>query len=407
MRKIVIAGCGFAGYHAARLLEKSLAGRRRVEVTVVTARAHFVFSRLLSKVASGELSPEHIVTPVDEALSTRTRVVVDEITGVDLDRRRLITEREPLSFDYLLIATGSQRRPSAFQGAELLLGPDSLSEAVAIRDHIAELRPRDDAPLSFAIIGASSSGVEWSAELASALAEDRDLRSATGDLSIDLFEAGPRILPDHSAQMSAHAVEVLNQLGVQIHTDTLVESARNDQLTVVDGEPRTFSRVFHCAGRAGLPLWSKAGVDVDELGRIIVEDTLALAAHPAVFVAGDAAAPVSDTPLRSDPQIALQQGQWAARNLLAAMSGRTLKPFQFEASGDFLTLGRHQAALELRGVLLEGRAAWLANRLYYTALMPRALKKARLLVDWIARRIGSDDTASGQDSPRRLSSDSD
>ena len=404
MRRIVIAGCGFAGYHAARRLEKSLAGRRRVELTVVTRRAHFIFSRLLPKVATGELSPDHLSTPVDEALAPRTRVIVGAIEGIDLEKRQLLMARQPIPFDYLLIATGSRRSPQVFEGAEHLVGPDSLSDAVSIREDLQRVVSTDDRPLRFAIVGGSSSGVEWASELASALSEDHRLSARSDDICIDLFEAGPRLLPDHSTQLSDRAREVLEYLGVQIHTDTTVRAATNDELMIDGDAPRKYTRIFHCAGRSGLPLWSEGGLDTDDQDRLIVDPTLVTPSSPGIFVAGDTTAALPAVPHRSDPQLALQQGQRAARNLLAAMSGRTQKPFEFEARGDFLIFGRHHAALELRGILLEGRAAWLANRLYYTALMPRTLKKARLLVDWIARRIGSECT-DAHTFPPRLSSD--
>lgn len=394
MRNIVVLGCGFAGYHGARRIEKGLAGRRRVQLTVVSDRAEFVFTPLLSGVASGEMAPDDVTTSIDSAFGSRTRVIVDQIEGVDLDRRQLHGAGGTIDFDYLLIATGGSRDRGAFSGADAVLGPHSLDDAVAIDDRIEALVASEQRPLRFSIIGGSTTGVEWAAELATGLAADRGLAIRNRQVEIDLFEAGSRLLPDHSERLADHAATYLERLGVHLHFDHRVVEASATQLELADGTRRATDQNFHCAGRVGASLWRDTALEIDERGRIYVNKRLQVDDMTGVYVAGDAAAPFDELPASSNPQLALQQGQWAARNLLAAMSGRTQKPLEFEDRGNFVTLGRNEAALELGGILLEGRAAWLAYRLYYTALMPRPIQKARLLIDWIARRIASDDSDS-------------
>ena len=391
MRNVVVLGCGFAGYHAARRLEKELRGRRRVQLSVITNQDQFVFTPLLAGVASGDLAPDHVTTPVNEAFDTQTRIVVDEVEHVDFQRRQLVGVDHQLPFDYLLIATGGMPNPEAFEGADTVLGPNNLSDAVDVRERVAQLRVRDEFPLHFTIIGGSTTGVEWAAELATALALDWDLASQHAGVTIDLFEAGPRLLPDHSEQMAALAESILDDLDINVHVHRSVRSADRHKIVFRDGEELDVSQVFHCAGRTGIDLWKDTTLALDEMGRIVVDDTLAIADLPGIFVAGDAATPLADIPSSSNPQIALQQGQWAARNLLADMSGRTKKPFEFEDRGDFITLGRNHAALKLGGIVLEGKAAWLAYRLYYTAMMPRPIQKRGLLMDWIAGRIAAND----------------
>lgn len=394
MRNVVVLGCGFAGYHAARRLEKELTGRRRVQLTVVTRRDKFVFTPLLAGVASGELAPDHVTTPVAEAFDARTEVIVDEINDVDFERRCLISAEREIPFDYLLIASGAARNNEAFGGAQKVLGPDTLDDAVALREQIDDLHATGDFPLRFAIIGGSTTGVEWAAELATGLQLDRGLSHGEGNLLIDLYEAGPRLLPDHSEPLSELAMEIFEELKIDVHLEQSIRSASPTTLVIDEGEELEQSLVFHCAGRTGIELWRDTPLTLDKMGRIAVDDTLAIDGLPGVYAAGDASTPTTDVPPSSNPQIALQQGQWAARNLLANMSGRTQKPFKFEDRGDFIALGRNHAALKLGGILLEGKAAWLAYRLYYTALMPRPIQKGRLLMDWIASRIAANEPSS-------------
>ena len=60
MRRIVVLGFGFGGYHATRALTEGLEGRRRVSLTVVADREHCVFTPLLPMVASGALDVTHV-----------------------------------------------------------------------------------------------------------------------------------------------------------------------------------------------------------------------------------------------------------------------------------------------------------------------------------------------------------
>ena len=394
MRNIVVLGCGFAGYHAARRLESELAGRRRVRLTVVTRRAHFIFTPLLTNVASGELEPDHIVTPIHEAFELRTRVVIDEIESIDWAERRLIGTQEEIPFDYLLIATGAAADQEVFEGAASVIGPHTLTDAITMRQGLDALTDNAEQPPRLAILGASSTGVEWAGELATALIQDFDLDPRLGEVDLQLYDAGSRLLPDHSPSIAGFAQQILDELGVEVHLNSPVTAVNDGILSLADGTSLPVDRVYHCAGRRGIDLLQGGELEVDEFGRIVTADDLSVPGYFGVFAAGEAVVPTEAVPSRSNPQIALQQGQWAAKNLLADMSGRMRKPFLYEDRGDFLTVGRDHAILELRGLILEGRAAWLAYRLYYTALMPRSFQKARLLVDWVAGRIGGGDASS-------------
>src|SRR5690554_2021727 len=65
MRRIVILGCGFGGFRAARELERELSARR-IQLTVVSDRADFLYTPLLPNVATGELDAAHITFELRE-----------------------------------------------------------------------------------------------------------------------------------------------------------------------------------------------------------------------------------------------------------------------------------------------------------------------------------------------------
>src|SRR4029434_2700848 len=86
--KVVIAGGGFAGLYAAKYLNKRLARRPDVEVTLISRENFILFTPMLHEVAAGDLSPGDIVNPLRRILR-RVTIVVAEVQAIDLATRTI------------------------------------------------------------------------------------------------------------------------------------------------------------------------------------------------------------------------------------------------------------------------------------------------------------------------------
>lgn len=86
--RVVIVGGGFGGLSKARRLR-----RLPVEVTVLDRRNFHLFQPLLYQVATGALSPANIAAPLRAILkrSRNTRVLLEDVTGIDVASRRVLT----------------------------------------------------------------------------------------------------------------------------------------------------------------------------------------------------------------------------------------------------------------------------------------------------------------------------
>src|ERR1051325_7797584 len=84
--RVVIIGSGFGGLFGTKALR-----RADVDVTMVAKTTHTLFHPLLYKVATGILSQGEIAPPTREILSGQrnARVLLGEVTGIDLDRREV------------------------------------------------------------------------------------------------------------------------------------------------------------------------------------------------------------------------------------------------------------------------------------------------------------------------------
>src|SRR5262252_8186572 len=101
--QVVIIGGGFGGLYAARHL-----GRAPVQVTLLDRRNFHLFQPLLYQVATGGLSPANIASPLRAILNRHgnTRVLLAEVTGFDVEARRVLLGDEVLEYDTLVVAAG-------------------------------------------------------------------------------------------------------------------------------------------------------------------------------------------------------------------------------------------------------------------------------------------------------------
>src|SRR3569833_4498735 len=106
---VVVVGGGFAGFFAARTLERLLPVGA-ADLTIISATAHMCYSPLLPEVAAGRLEPRRIAVPLHSGLR-RTRVVQAVVKDVDFERRSLTVSAgrdrpAELPFDRLALTTG-------------------------------------------------------------------------------------------------------------------------------------------------------------------------------------------------------------------------------------------------------------------------------------------------------------
>src|SRR5215471_5495917 len=111
--RIVIAGGGFAGLYAATYLDKHLAKRPDVEVTLISRENFILFTPMLHEVAAGDLSPSDIVNPLRRILR-RVKVLEADIHAIDLTNKKIrclggLRDVElEFDFDHLLLALGAE-----------------------------------------------------------------------------------------------------------------------------------------------------------------------------------------------------------------------------------------------------------------------------------------------------------
>ena len=369
---VIIIGGGFAGLNAAKQLDGDA-----VVVTLIDRRNHHVFQPLLYQVATASLSPADIAGPIRAILRKQEnlRVILGDVSSIDLGERVICLEDQQLTYDYLILAAGATH--SYFGHDEWqddAPGLKTLDDAVVMRNRIllafeAAERAQSDADrrrdLTFAIVGGGPTGVELAGAIAEiakhSIARDFDTIDPT-QARIVLIEAGPRVLAAFPDKLSESAKRDLERLGVEVRLGAMVTGIDDDGLTLADGQRIEAGTKLWAAGVQASPLGRSLGVEVDKAGRVVVQPDLTIPGHPEVYVAGDLAA-LTDKDGKQYPgvaQVAMQQGRTAARNIGRRLEGEPAKPFRYKDLGNMATIGRNRAVADIRGLKLSGPLAWMA-----------------------------------------------
>ncbi len=397
--RIVVLGAGFGGLTFCQTFSNSDA-----EVTLVDRQNHHLFQPLLYQVAAAGLSAPEIAQPIRSILRNKRHVTVllRNVTGFDLERREVRLAGAILRYDYLVLALGGVTsyfgHPEWEQHAP---GLKSLDDALHIRRQVLlafeqaenSLDAREKERLmTITVVGGGPTGVE----LAGAFAEltrrvlKRDFRQIDPrQARVILLEAGPRLLQQFSARLSAKAAARLSKLGVDVRTNVRVETIGKGFVQLADSTRLESANIIWAAGAAANPLTEKLGAELDRAGRVRVNADLSLPGHAEVFAIGDLAL-VLDREGRPVPGVspaAMQMARHVARIIQDELRGehadRKSRPaFKYWDKGMMATIGRSAAVTQIGRLEFSGWMAWVTWLFVHLLFLIGFRNKAAVLLQW-------------------------
>lgn len=391
---VLILGAGFAGLRAARRLRGE-----PLTVTVVDRHNYHTFVPLLYQVATAGLEPEEIAQPIRRILrgARNQRFRLANVTGLDLDARRVTTDSGDLTYDYLLLAFGSATNyygiESVARSAAVLR---DLDDAEQLRDRMLACfeaaSAENDADerrrlMTIVVGGGGPTGVE----LAGAMAEFRrhvlprdhpelDWR----DCRIVLLEAADRILPAMPESLQRSAQRHLRALGVEVRLKTAIAEVDEEGVTLRGGHRIGAGLVVWVAGLQAAPPAAALPGRKGAAGRIAVTEALQLRDRPEVYVIGDMAH-VGGPDAPPHPMlapVAIQQGELAAENILRSIRGEEPRPFAYRDRGTMVTIGRSRAVAWVYGLRISGFPAWVLWLTVHLFWLIGLRNRLLVLVNW-------------------------
>lgn len=402
MTRIVVLGGGFAGMEAVRVLERRLPAHADVEMWVVSDQNYLLFTPLLPQVASSQVEPRHIVQPLRDIRGRRRfRFRRDRVLDIDFARRRVVLAEGTLEYDRLVIALGGITPTFGVPGVtEHALNYKGLEDAVQLRDRLIDLAEHadheHDAParrrlLTVCVVGGGYTGVELITELEDFFSDyvvPRYRGVERGDVRLLLLEAGAEILRGVHPTLALRAHEKLARQGIEIRSGTRVVRVHESAVETATGDVIPVGLTVWAAGVAGHPVLAHLPVQRDRIGRVLVSADLRVPGHPEVYGAGDAVT-IKDRPAASIPIIpaALAQGQLAAENIVADLSGRPLRTIEFAPRGMLVSLGERDAVVEVMGLRFSGYLAWLFWNAVHLYKLVGFRKQLQVAFDWALTRV--------------------
>jgi NADH dehydrogenase len=418
---VVVVGGGFAGFFAARTLERLLPPDA-ADLTLISATDHLCYSPLLPEVASGRLDPRRIAVPLHAGLR-RTRILQAWVEDVDFDRRTLDVVADhgplgPLPWDRLALTTGSVTRTLPTPGVDVhALGLKTLVEAQYVHDHVLrQLELADSAQdpgerrarLTFLVVGAGYTGTETAAQLQHMTANqlDRFPRLSAGELRWILVDLAPAILPELGPRLGRAAMHLIRARGMEVRLGTTVTAMDDRSVTLSDGSTVDACTVVWTVGVTPPELVRRLGLPVHR-GRLVVDEHLQL--RDGVWAAGDSAAardPFSQNDADYPPtaQHAQRQGVTIGRNIAASLGHGRSRSYRHRDLGLVADLGGVAAVARPLGLPLTGPAAKAVTKGYHLYALPAAANRLRVAADWainlvsrpIAAQLGLVDPAAAQ-----------
>lgn len=392
---VVIVGAGFGGIKAATLLAKE-----DVDITIVDRQNFHLFQPLLYQLSTSVLSTDEIAHPIRAFFRRHPNVdlFMAKAEGVDAERKVLLTNHGEVEYDYLVLAAGATTNYFGMKSVEEHSYPmKTLQEALHIRNHVLHMFERANIHqdseeerrrmLTFVCVGGGPTGVEEAGALAELAATMRKEYHNIdfSEVSIKLIEATDKVLPMMPPELREETVRVLRKKGVDVMLNTQVADCNADSLTLKDGTVVPTHTVIWAAGVRAVPFLANMGSEVDRAGRVVVNKTLQVPAHPEIFAIGDNASFMQNgRPLPTVAPVATQQASVCVDNIKKLLHGKTdLKEFTYHDVGSMATIGRGDAVMCKGNFKMKGFFAWSAWLVVHLMRLAGIYANVTVTLKWI------------------------
>lgn len=370
--RVVVIGGGFAGLSFVKKLKN-----KDVQVVMIDKNNFHQFQPLLYQVATSGIVPDSIAFPFRKQFKDYNNVFfrMADVLNIDTETKKVVTDIGHVHYDYLVVATGSDTNFFGLKDVQAnSLGMKTIQEALDIRSMILQRFEKAvvtsdfatrDALTNFAVIGGGPAGVETVGAIAEfkkyILPKDYpDLDVSL--MSIYLIESSDRLLSGMSEKSSEKSLKYLQDLGVTVHLNTRVTSYDGLKIKTANDKEFVARSMIWTAGVTGnIPL----GIDEEAIARgnrLLVNDYSEVKGCTNVYAIGDIASMISEEYPYGHPmvaQVAIQQGDLLAKNLIFQMEGKGLKRFKYKDKGSMATVGKQKAVAEIGKFKFGGYFAWI------------------------------------------------
>ena len=405
--RIVVVGGGFAGISFIKNMRKA-----NIQIVLFDRHNYHTFQPLLYQVSTAGLEPDSIAYPLRKVFRKNNdfHFRLAEVEFIDAQKNEVLTSIGSISFDYLILATGTRTNFFGNKNIEVHSMPmKTIPQALNIRSLILQNIEKADASndpmerkrlLNFVIAGAGPTGVELAgalAEFRKGILENDYPQLQEDEMEVHLMEGGSRVLSPMSESASKKAQRSLEKLGVVVHLNTLVSDFNGTQVTINNGTRFNTETFIWAAGVTGAPVKGIDGSSLLEyLNRYKVDSFSRVAGFEHIFALGDIAFMETKNYPKGHPQVAqpaMQQGRWLAKNLKASLKGKEMAAFTYFDKGTLATIGRNKAVADIWNMTFGGLFAWILWMFVHLWFLVGFRNRAVTFFNWTYNYINYDRAA--------------
>ncbi len=300
--KIVIVGGGYAGVLTAKKLikkNKKAIKNGEVEITLIDKQPYHTLLTELHEVAFERTSKEAIKVYYKKVFKKDTiNLVLDTVTNINYDDKKITTNNSTYEYDYLVEATGAKPAFFGVPGAEEhSLKMWSYKDAIEANKHVidmfnrAELEPDEAtrrAMLTFVVAGAGFSGVEVVGELnewISCTLLNKYPTINPEEVNVYVIDGASRVLNSFGEKAAAKAQKKMDAQGIITITNAFIKEITPDYVVCGEGKNIPTKTVIWTSGITCEPI-SGETLNV-ERGRIKTNKDLSTEGKKDAYCLGD------------------------------------------------------------------------------------------------------------------------
>lgn len=373
-KKIVILGAGYGGLRALKRLQDL---KPNAEIVLVNKNSYHCEKTALHEVATGAARPGDICYPVSSVVDPQyTTFIKATVSKIEHHSKTIVFEnREPLRYDYLLIALGFEFESFGIKGlsdyAYQITNIPSVEHIYKqLNEKLRAVKPGEK--LSIVVGGAGFTSIEYIGELMEQLPFLTKAAHLKRDqVSVSCVQSN--VLPMFSEDLSGYIIGKLEKKGVTFIKGRVANITANsvfykESKASTDSSELTADMFVWAGGVRGSSVITNSDFKSDR-GRVLVNNNLTVPDCEDVMMIGDCSIVIDDVtglPYPTTAQIAMQQADCAAANIVAIFNQKPAKDFYYKPKGTVCSIGRHDAVGVVMGKQLRGVTASVLKKVIDT-----------------------------------------
>ena len=391
--RVLILGGGFGGYTAAKTLCRLTRHRDDIGVMLISRENFFTFWPMLAGAISSDIETKNVAQPLRRALIREgASFRRADVESIDPKKRCVTADGREFPYDQLIVALGGEPAYFGIPGVEkYAISMTGIGTAEKIRNRVIEryeetTLAQGDVPaskLTFVIIGGGSTGVETASELHELVYEVLAPDYPNIDphsVRIVLVDRNEQVLKELDPALRRTARKKLADLEIEVINRVKAREITADKVILEDGRQISTENTIWTAGARASERLDDFDLPHDERKGLKVDAFMRVEGYDNVWGIGDCAATVEEdgTLVPPNAQAATQEGRAVARNVLAAIDGEELEPFDYRPLGQLVEMGSEFAVNEVLGIKFSGRMAALFWRMTYLYKLESPQSRARI-----------------------------